>query len=210
MSVDTDRAAPPGILDPILAAWEGFDRRRRRIRPMRREGILGLEMARHRGRAVALGDGTIVRRGDLVGEVHLLNPRVRELETRAGLAAAYREARADLRALAAWSEDRVPERRPVALHGVGIMARLASRAGWELKPRARTPWRRVQDWYFRWLLVHWSPAGRERLRHGRGPLSSVDAWLSGRALQARYGPARAVARSRSGQAPGSTSGSNPV
>ena len=199
MPADADRAAPPGILDPILAAWEGFDRRRRRIRPMRREGILGLEMARHRGRAVALGDGTIVRRGDLVGEVHLLNPRVRELETRAGLAAAYREARADLRALAAWSEDRVPERRPVALHGVGIMARLASRAGWELKPRARTPWRRVQDWYFRWLLVHWSPAGRDRLRHGRGPLSSVDAWLSGRALQARYG-----------QAPGSTSGSNPV
>lgn len=210
MPADADRAAPPGVLDPILAAWEGFDRRRRRIRPMRREGILGLEMARHRGRAVALGDGTIVRRGDLVGEVHLLNPRVRELETRAGLAAAYREARADLRALAAWSEDRLPERRPVALHGVGIMARLASRAGWELKPRARTPWRRVQDWYFRWLLVHWSPAGRERLRHGRGPLSSVDAWLSGRALQARYGPARAVARSRSGQVPGSTSGSNPV
>ena len=210
MPADADRAAPPGILDPILAAWEGFDRRRRRIRPMRREGILGLEMTRHRGRAVTLGDGTVVGRGDLVGEVHLLNPRIRELETRAGLAAAYREARADLRALAAWSEGRLPERRPVALHGVGIMARLASRAGWELRPRARTPWRRVQDWYFRWLLVHWSPAGRERLRHGRGPLSSVDAWLSGRALQARYGSPRAPSRSRSDQAPGSTSGSNPL
>jgi hypothetical protein len=210
MPVDSDRAAPPGILDPILAAWEGFDRRRRRIRPMRRAGILGLEMTRHRGCAVTLGDGTVVRRGDVVGEVHLLNPRLRELETRAGLAAAYREARADLRALAAWSEGRLPERRPVALHGVGITARLASRAGWELRPRARTPWRRVQDWYFRWLLVHWSPAGRERLRHGRGPLSSVDAWLSGRALQARYGPPRAPSGSRSGQAPGSTSGSNPL
>lgn len=98
----------------------------------------------------------------------------------------------------------------MALHGVGIMARLASREGWELRPRARTHWRRVQDWYFRWLLVHWALTGRERLRHGRGPLSSVDAWLSDRALRGRYGPPRAPSPSPPDQAPGSTSGSNPV
>ena len=169
---------------------------------MRGDGILGLEIARHHGREVTLADGTVVRPGDPVGEVHLLNGRVRELESAAGLAAAYREARADLRALAAWSTNRPPERRPVALHAVGIMARLASREHWELRPRARTPWRRVQDWYFRWLLVHWSSAGRERLRHGHGPLSSVDAWLSDRALQGHYGAAD--------QAPGPASGSSPV
>ncbi len=210
MPADSDRAAPPGILDPILVAWEEFDRRRRRIRPMRRDGILGLEIARHHGREVALADATVVRPGDLVGEVHLLNARVRELEAGAGLAAAYREARADLRALAAWSTSRPPERRPVALHAVGITARLASRERWELRPRARTPWRRVQDWYFRWLLVHWSPSGRERLRHGRGPLSSVDAWLSARALRGRYGPPGAPAAGSTDQASGPTSGSSPA
>jgi hypothetical protein len=172
-----DRAAPPRVLDPVLAAWEVFDRRRRRIRPIRAAGILGLEEARHRGRDVVLADGTVVRRGARLGEIHLLNARVRQLETRAGLAAAFRLARADVRALDAWAAGQPLDRRPVAYHAEGIMARFAARAGWEVRPRPLTPWQRVRNWYFRWLLVHWTPAGRERLRHGRGPLASVDAWL---------------------------------
>lgn len=184
---DTERAAPPRILDPILAIWEGFDRLRRRIRPMRTDGILGLEVARHRGRPVALADGTIVRPGDLVGEVHLRNRRVRDLEARDGLAAAFREGRVDLRALATWAGRQPPAGRPVAYHGAGIMARFAARDRWEMRPRPRTPWRRVEDWYFRWLLARWAPSGRERLRRGHGPLSSVDAWTSERMLRHRYG-----------------------
>lgn len=172
-----DRAAPPRVLDPVLVAWETFDRHRRRIRPITPEGILGLEEARHRDRDVVLADGTVVRRGAAVGELHLVNARVRALETRAGLAAAFRVARADVRALRSWAADQPAERRPVAYHAEGIMARFAAREGWEVRPRPLTAWQRVRNWYFRWLLVHWTPSGRERLRHGRGPLASVDAWL---------------------------------
>ncbi len=184
---DSDRAAPPRILNLVLIAWETFDRTRRRIRPMRRAGILGLELARHRGRPERLADGTVVRPGDPVGEIHILNPRIRELDRHAGIAAVFREGRADLRALAAWASRQPTGVRPAAYHAEGIMARLAARERWEIRPRPRTPWRRVQDWYFRWLLVRWNPGGRERLRHGRGSLSSVDAWLSGAELEQRYG-----------------------
>ncbi len=208
---DTDRAAPPRVLDLVLTAWETFDRTRRRIRPMRRAGILGLELARHRGRPTRLADGTVVGPGDPVGEVHILNPRIRDLERRAGIAAAYREGRADMRALAAWAARQPPDARPVAYHAEGIMARLAARERWEMRPRPRTPWRRVQDWYFRWLLVRWNPGGRERLRHGRGPLSSVDAWLSGGALELRYGAGAADASADAGdQLAGGISGQSPV
>ena len=182
-----ERGAPPRILDPILSAWEAADRRRRGIRPLRDEGILGIEQTRHRGQAIELRGGTILRPGDRVGEIHLRNDRVRELEQRAGVAAAFREARADMRALAAAEASLPAAGRLAACHGAGIVARFAAREGWEIRPRRRTAWQRVEDWYFRWLLVRWSPAGRERLRHGRGPLRSVDAWLTAGELSRRYG-----------------------
>ncbi len=177
--------APPRLVDPILSAWEAFDSRRRRIRPLTPDGILGVETARLR-HSVAV-DGAVLPAGARIAEIHLLNARVRELESRAGLAAAFRQVRADLGALAA-EQARLPDRdRLAACHGAGIMAHFARREGWEIHPRRLTPWQRVEDWYFRWLLVHWTPTGRERLRHGRRPLRSVDAWLTGPGLQARYG-----------------------
>jgi hypothetical protein len=216
MRLDLDRAAPPRIMYPILETWERIDRGRRRVRPIRREGILGLELAAHRGTPVQLADGTLVRPGDLVGEMHVRNERIRDLDTRAGLARAFREARADLRALAVWAGRQPPERRPAAIHGVGITARLAGRMGWEVRPRPRTLWHRVEDWYFRWLMVYWSEGGRARLEHGRGPLSGVDAWLSAPALERLYGaPAAATdgmapTPGDAGQASGGTSGNSPT
>ncbi|MGC8633275.1 MAG: YkoP family protein [Candidatus Limnocylindrales bacterium] len=214
--MDFDRAAPPRIMYPILETWERIDRRRRRVRPIRREGILGLELAAHRGDPVRLADGTLVRAGDLVGEMHVRNERIRDLDTRAGLARAFREARADLRALAVWARQQPPDRRLAAIHGVGITARLAGRMGWEVRPRRRTFWHRVEDWYFRWLLVYWSETGRARLDHGRGPLSGVDAWLSAAALERVYGAAAGAAdrvvppRGDAGQGSGGTSGKSPT
>lgn len=180
-----EHGAPPRLVDPILAAWEAFDSRRRHIRPLRPDGILGIERARLRRRVLV--DGVTLRPGSPLGEMHLLNDRLRDLETRAGLADAYRQARADLQTLAA-EEAAMPEReRLAAFHGNGIMARFAERDGWDVRPKPDTPWQRVEDWYFRWLLVHWTPDGRERLRHGRRPLRAVDAWMSADALQRRYG-----------------------
>lgn len=184
------RPAPPGLLDPILSRWEQADRRRRHIRPIRREGVLGLEFGRHSGPPIVLSDGTTIRRGDPVATVHIENARMRAVATSDWQARGLAEARADLRSLAAWAARQPAERRPVAYIGFTLMGPLARRVGFEVHPRPRT-WRtRLDDWFLRWLLAHWSPEGRDRLRHGAGALRSSDVWLSHAALQRRYGTAQ--------------------
>jgi YkoP domain len=181
------RPAPARLLDPILRRWEELDRRRRHIRPIRRDGVLGLEFGRHHGPALGLRDGTTVRNGDPVATLHIRNPRARELAMPAWQVGGLREARTDLVRLAAWAARQPPARRPVAYTGATLMGPFARRLGFEVRPRARTPRTRLDDWFLRWLLARWSVTGRERLQRGHGALRSCDVWLTHDALQRRYG-----------------------
>lgn len=190
------RPTAPPILDPILAAWERLYRRRHRIRPIRAAGVLGLELRRHRGRPVALADGTIVNPGDLVGVLHLMNERVRAVAANGWQTAGWRESRADLAALAAWARRQPPGERPVAYTATTILVPLAARAGFEVHPRPRTWWTRLEDWHYRSLLRRWNPKGTERLRRGHGRLHSADIWISAAALEARYGTRSATDEAR--------------
>lgn len=181
------RPSPSPLIYPFLAAWERIDRWRRTIRPLRPDGIVGLELIRYRGPEVVLGDGTRAAPGDLVGWVHLQNDRVARLATDDWLTAGFREARADLRALAAWAREQPPGRRPVAYRAATILWPLARRAGFEVRPRRRTAWVRLEDWHFRGLMARWGLRGRARLERGHNPLRSAETWLSDAELQRRYG-----------------------
>jgi peptidoglycan-N-acetylglucosamine deacetylase len=177
------RPAAPMLLDPILAAWERADRRRRRVRPARPGALLGIEMRRHAGPALRLGDGTVIRSGDLVGELHLDNARVRAVvrsEGWQGIAAARR----DLAAVARWTARTPPARRPIAFHASTLLGPLAARAGFEVTPRPRSNRARLDEWFLRWLMARWSPDGRARLGRGHGQLREADCWLSASALVA--------------------------
>ncbi len=179
--------AAPRLLTPILVAWERVERRRRHIRPARPGAVVGVELRRHAGSDVCLGDGTLVRAGDLLGELHLDNRRLLEVTEAGGWWAAVRVGMEDLRAVARWAAREPQHGRPVAFHGQTLLAPFAARAGFELRPRHRTAWARLDDWYLRWLMAYWSPEGRRRLARGPGRLRSEVAWLSTSALIARYG-----------------------
>ena len=181
------RPAPPRLLDPVLRLWEEADRRRRRIRPIRRDGVLGVELGRYDGPPIELADGTPVRRGDPIMTLHIENSRTRSIATPDWQARGLREARADLRRLAAWAARQPPVARPVAYTGATLMGPFARRIGFEVHPRPRTARTRLDDWFLRWLIARWSPGGRDRLRHGQGALRSSEVWLSHAALQLRYG-----------------------
>ncbi len=181
------RPTAPAILDPILARWERLDRRRRHIRPIRRGGLLGLEQRRFRGHSLTLADGTQVRPGDRIGDLHLDNARAREFGVEGWLTAGWREGRRDLEALAAWTRQRPVGRRPVTYGGATILAPFARRAGFEVRARPRTGWSRVEDWYKRSVLRRWNPRGAARLSEGRGRLQAADAWISDAELQRRFG-----------------------
>ena len=182
--------APPRFLDPILALIERIDRRRRRIHPIRPGAVLGLEVGRHRGRPVTLRDGTVIRRGEVVGLIHFDNARLRALTSSGSLVGAWEQGRGDLAALARWAAGQPPTRRPVAFFGEGLHAAVAARAGFEVLPRPVTAYTRLQDWYFRGLLVRWSRLGRGRLARGRGDLHSSAHWLSTTRLLELHGARR--------------------
>jgi hypothetical protein len=175
----------PAWLDWLLAFLERVDRRRRRVRMARRRGMIAIELTRHGEAPVSLADGTVVRRGDLVCLIHFWNERVRQLAGSGWQTAARRVAGDDLATIAAWWRSLDPAGRPVAFRGTTILGPLMRREGWEIRPREPSLRARVDDWFMRWLLVHWSPEGRDRLRRHPAPVS-VDAWLSGPAFESLY------------------------
>lgn len=186
----------PRWLDPILLLAERINRSRVGVRPIRRGGILGLEVTRYHGQPRQLADGTLVRDGAPIGRVHLLNDRIRPIAKVGWQREGWRVGEDDLIALAAWWSAQPAARRPLAFRATTIHGPLAARAGFELQARPQTPKARLDDWWMRWLLVHYGLAGRARLRRGHGPLESVDAWLSAASLVARYGRAGGPVRPR--------------
>lgn len=181
------RPAAPLLLDPILAAWERFDRRRRHIRAARPGSIVGLELRRHRGSQLVLADGARVRHGDLIGELHVDNEHARALATDRGWLEGLRIGRGDLAAISRWAARLPSAHRPVAYHAAGLLWPLAARVGFSVHRRPRTAMVRLDEWYARWLMGHWSAVGRARLGRGRGRLRSADAWISGADLERRFG-----------------------
>lgn len=182
------RPAAPRLLGSILDVWDRLARRRRHIRPARPDALVGVELRRHQGADVVLRDGVIVRRGDLLGELHLDNIRVRDVTRREGWFA-IEAARDDLRAIARWTARQAPAARPVAYHASSLLGPLAARTGFDTRPRRRTVLARLDEWYLRWLMTRWSADGRRRLGRGHGRLRLDECWLSADALVARHGRA---------------------
>ncbi len=177
----------PRVLDPILALAERIDGRVRRITPIGPEAVLAVERHRHRGPPLTLGDGTVVHGGERADIVHFVNRRLRELAGEGWQQRAMDQARVDLATLADRLAAASPAERPVAFHGATVLAPYAVRLGWELLPRRRSAWHRLEDWYLRSLLPRWSPQGRGRLQHGHGALAVGEVWLSANRLMALFG-----------------------
>jgi hypothetical protein len=193
--------APPATLDPVFAIIERIDRRRRGIRPLRDDGILGVEVRRHRGRAVWLPDGTRIEPGTRIVDLHLDNTRIAGVWA-AGWRVTFETAQRDLRACAAWLATIPPPDRPVAVRSGGLLTAGAARLGFTVGPRRGGFMGALESWYLRGLLARWSRAGRARLDAGRRPLRTRVAWLSTAALSARYGPGAGSTRRMKGPSRG--------
>jgi MFS family permease len=180
-------SASPALLEPILRPIERLDSRLRGVRPIRPEAVLGVELRRHRGPEVSLADGTHVRPGDRIVDLHLMNRRVREIGVAGWQAEGARIARADMAELAAWSASLPPDRRPVAYHGETILASFARFGGFEIRDVPADRMHILRAWYLRGLLARWSPQGRLRLERGRRGLRLRTIWLSDAELRRRFG-----------------------
>lgn len=179
--------APPTWSEPLFALIEEVDRRRLRIRPIRPGGITGVSWRRHRGSDVALRDGTVIRDGDLIADLHLDNRAMAGLTSDGWQTTVLEHGRNDARTLARWARRQPPQDRPVAYHGMTLLWPMMRRLGAEIHERPRTSRVAWEDWYLRGVLRRWAKGGAQRLAVGHGELRSRDWWISAAELERRYG-----------------------
>ena len=179
-----DRGRPVTRWSDWLEDW--FDRRYA-IRPIGGGGyIIRLGLIRYRGPSRVFRDGTVLRRGDLVGEVHVDNRRAAGLHE--GRKAGFRYRREVFRALPELARElrTRPEYQPIqAVGGPSLFWEEATLAGFEHWPLPKfTRW-----WLALWerfLLARYHPLGRARLAEGsRTELRQI--WMTRRTLLERYG-----------------------
>jgi len=156
--------------------------------------VLRLQLRRYPGPPVELSDGTVVRPGDPVAEVHVDSAKVERLHhevqdpRRVGLQFA-RQLTDAFTALAAYLRDN-PDVPAVAVFGNTLYWQGAERLGWEIRDLPPGLHRWLVNAWLRFLVWYYHPqgtrrtAGRERLARAR------QIWMSRRRLVQLYGAPR--------------------
>lgn len=177
-----------GVLD-VWIAWERLLARGQHIQPLREGGALRYSLRRHGGPAVMLVDGSVVRAGDPLVELHLDNRRFAEL-TASGRSplTIVRMLRQDLRRLAALVEqgDLGAVR---ALHGITFVAAASPILGFEQRTLPHSVYRRLERFFLAGLVLLYHPHGWDAVRHHRARWPG-EVWMSTAALTWRYGSGR--------------------
>lgn len=139
------------------------------------------------GESLTLPDGTEVRRGATVGEIHFWNEHIADgyetVSERSLLWRFKRDFEADLRRLAEQEAAGALPADLVALFGVTPLAPMAGRMGFThipLRPGLRL---RLLTLWQRWLGRAFRPVGHQR----PAPARSGACWLSRSELRRRYG-----------------------
>jgi MFS family permease len=176
----------------FLRFWPVWERITMRIHPTMlvpgaTKGVLRVRLARFRGRSIELPDGTRVRRGDRIVELHLNNRRLTQVAS-LGTFALLRMMADDLRALAAWVEQPDFPADVRALHGVTLLSRAGPRLGFTLRARPKNLHTWLERFFMHGLLVLYNLEGVERLLQGStyGDYPQ-EIWMSRGELLRRYG-----------------------
>jgi hypothetical protein len=162
----------------VWAWWERLYLWRHHVKSLRDGSVLRVEVRHHRGAAITLADGTRVRSGDRIVELHLANnsvaPNVDDVEWNPFLV--MRGARRDLQIIARLVDSgRLGP--VVAVHAVSLIAPALARLGFEVLPLKPTLQHRLLHFYLVGLLAVYHPAGwqaADRARKGAWP---TEAWM---------------------------------
>jgi hypothetical protein len=155
--------------------------------------VLRLQLHAHTGPEVRLSDGTVVRPGDPVAEVHVDSAQVAQLHAhadprRVGLQFARRLTDA-FTALAAYLRDN-PQVPAVAVFGNTLYWQGAERLGWEVRDLPPGLHRWILNVWLRFLVWYYHPMGTRRTA-GRERLARVrQIWMSRHRLLELYGAPR--------------------
>ena len=145
----------------------------------------------YHGRSITLPDGTTIKRGDAVVELHFNNHILAEV---VGHTSTWRLAHMlgqDLQALARWVSQTEGAGTPRAVYGITVLNRAAPRLGFLVRPRPRGIVTWLDGLFMTGLLALYHPKGTERLDQGTTyGAAPAEVWMSRPELMRRYGAAR--------------------
>jgi hypothetical protein len=172
----------PGVLR-VWIWWERLYLWRHHVRPLGDRGVLGVEVRRHRGMTIRLADGTEVRSGDGVVELHLANRRVAPDAGSEGWSPfrVIQSVRGDVDILARLVAAGTlgPIR---SVHAVSLIAPALARLGFEVTPLEPSLGARLLHFYLVGLLAVYHPEGWRAAERARTRSWPSEAWLSTAAL----------------------------
>lgn len=188
------KSLPPQF---ILVLWPVADRLLRviqRIRPLKADydGIICFNLGHFKGPARLLNDGSVVKSGDRIIELHLNNHWfIRRRKLNLSASQSLREFLGcfaqDLHLLAQQVESGMFGS-ITALHGNTLLHIAARRLGFQVDELPDSLWKKVARFYMAGLMQAYHLRGNGILGFREKPWELKEIWLSRAAFVAKYGP----------------------
>ncbi len=163
------------------------------VKPLRGDGndILCVKLRRHNARPITLADGSEIKTGDRIIELHLNNAwfkKMRKLNLKASgsLRESLHCAKQDLSFLAEQIGGGMFDK-VTALHGITPQHAIARRLGFQVEELPNTLWKKGAEFYIAGLMQIYFLGTTERFKITGKPVKLKEIWLSRAALLRRYG-----------------------
>lgn len=166
-----------GVLQ-VWVWWERFTNWREKVRPVGPNSFLRYSTSHYSGKDRILADGTTVRHGETIIELHFNNPYIAEMIVNGEFTPwrGMRLAARDIAVLeAAIMGGNLPDVR--AIHAVTLFAAVGPRLGFELRPLPHSPYWALVRYFMVGLIALYHPDGWKHARRTRATLWPSEIWL---------------------------------